>query len=1199
VLNVDGIYVARTKSQAENLLTRRIALVKSSIRDRVIELEDLTTKDTVYLVFLSAARDKLSWCVSLLHCPNYSRTSVVNHTHSHRLDAIHVEAESAVVLKSSTQVGFISLTPPSFLTHRFCSLTSGDFFGSLAGANIVNSLLEKVFCVNEEPCALPYHAPTVVSPELAVGEMNATKEKISALEAEIKRLRSIQETARVTAEARLVDANADLADADAAVLRSIVSTLNGKCHLPPTTDRALDASSPISDAAGNTDGDAQQRGDSAIGPDTDADHDADNLVEEAEAETETEDRGANLDAQIDHAREADVDGVLGNNNDDAEEFVQHDGDGDDDDAYADGINTDAACASYNGTADAGITASAGVGDALGVGNSAHDGAEDDATTKGAVKNVIAAGQLCAGAASGGDTLDNGRVRKQNVIYNAKADPERSQELVPKRKLLHQPMTCERAVCLICTKVDTELKIKCKGCYSMMHTACWSPVCKTSLDHTDDWFCLRCRASPEVMSQGNKVDTPCLVCGVRDDVGPIVRCDNCDGNHHKSGLNDQAIHRYDVADANADTDNWYCDVCEPRREVNTRGKLLPNLLTHLTSFIPEVIEQPISAEPSAIDADKITGDEYDDSDNAITRKPLTASAPACKHDPLIADHLRAAITHPTLESFLSDGRMVIGLRIPQLPGVLYEVIKLVDTGMISGVIALTQSDIYVYTGEVIEICSLVRSLHDNTPNKRVHVGHLLGWRVPDGCQAIVPAQFDKATMTMKQLPSFLSRDAYVESEKHQGGTFNMCDAFTGVGGFIDGIRRAGVLNRAFGIDSDAEVLKFARQYTPDDNVDFFLGEIGSLLGTAYVPRGSDAEQLLEKLSTVKMDLVTGGSPCIGFTQINQRRDGADAAQKRSLTMLWGMLVVLLSPRYAILENVEELATPAFSAHLGALLSLLWFNGYQSRMYIVKSAAFGAASNRKRFILVVSKIGTPLPPPPRPTHKCQDAGVAWALVPGKPCVWTDDQLKTFKLKPQVTVGKVLQTTKGVQEHAARQACTPGPLHASRIDSEWVTAILHKLPVEKSWRPHLEKDDTRAFEDISEDVVNSLSGLVGSKDRFEKRSFPSPADQKKWLSIRRSVCKRLDPSKAAPSFTTCFDPFGFMGNNVHPTAPRVVTPFEAFMFAAFDKKRLLQVENVKLTTGYLGAANAICPLLVAGVGRTLVTSYEDREAADFGVR
>jgi hypothetical protein len=68
VLNVDGIYVARTKKQAEYLLTQRIASVKRSIRDRAIELEDLTTKDTVYLVLLPAAHGKLSWCVTSLLC---------------------------------------------------------------------------------------------------------------------------------------------------------------------------------------------------------------------------------------------------------------------------------------------------------------------------------------------------------------------------------------------------------------------------------------------------------------------------------------------------------------------------------------------------------------------------------------------------------------------------------------------------------------------------------------------------------------------------------------------------------------------------------------------------------------------------------------------------------------------------------------------------------------------------------------------------------------------------------------------------------------------------------------------------------------------------------------------------------------------------------------------------------------------------
>jgi DNA (cytosine-5)-methyltransferase 1 len=824
---------------------------------------------------------------------------------------------------------------------------------------------------------------------------------------------------------------------------------------------------------------------------------------------------------------------------------------------------------------------------------------------GGVDNGAAgAGDDDHGGADGGDCGHGGggrlgRVRTARVVYNAAAEPVRHSEPAPQRKLPRQRTTCEKMLCFVCNLVDSARKIQCRGCTSTIHMTCWPWSCKKPFVCTDDWYCVACRGGENVTSPGIGLDAPCLLCGIRDDCGVILRCDNCDGLHHELGLDDEAKRRYEVANKNANIEEWYCNKCEPRREANINGKHLPNLFSYPVSFIPAVIEKPNDAEPDDDEEDHHAGRAHDWSEDAMNPESPNGTAPGLLRDPLIADHMRAPLEHPTLESFLSDGRMITCLRIPELLDSLYEVIKLVYTRLIDGVVAVEQSEIYVYTGRVIDLLSLTKALNDHTPNRRVFVGYRDGWRIPKGYQAIVPAQFDKATMTMKQLPSRLSRDAHVVMEKHQGDTFNMCDAFCGAGGFIDGIRRAGILKHAYGFDFDAEVVNFARQYLPDANIEMFVADIASLVGTAYTLRGSDAELLLEKLSKGQFDILTGGSPCIGFTQINQCRDGTNAAKKRNLTMLWGMLVVRVSPRYAILENVPELATPEFSDHLGALLLLLWSNGYQTRMYIVKSNAVNSASNRKRFFMVVSKIGTPLPTPPRPTHKCDGVGVAWALVPGQPSVWSDAQLDIFRLKPQATVGKVLNAIRDVTEHVARPAGARGRLHAARVNSQWVTAILKELPFHVRQREGLKIFDTCAFEDIPVKIIKRIGRSPGFKERFIRRKFQNKAESNKWLGIRRSVCKRLDLHNAAPSFTGQFDPFGFMSNNVHPTEPRVVTPLEALMFAAFDKKRLLQVENIKLSTGYLAAANSVCPLVVTAVGLTLNASYDDREAVDFGVR
>ena len=75
---------------------------------------------------------------------------------------------------------------------------------------------------------------------------------------------------------------------------------------------------------------------------------------------------------------------------------------------------------------------------------------------------------------------------------------------------------------------------------------------------------------------------------------------------------------------------------------------------------------------------------------------------------------------------------------------------------------------------------------------------------------------------------------------------------------------------------------------------------------------------------------------------------------------------LKPEYAVMENVPEVMSPKYKQNLSTLLLQLAGSGYQLQCYVLSSWAFGAGSGRERFVLLATRLGTPLPPNLQPFH-----------------------------------------------------------------------------------------------------------------------------------------------------------------------------------------------------------------------------------------
>lgn len=118
---------------------------------------------------------------------------------------------------------------------------------------------------------------------------------------------------------------------------------------------------------------------------------------------------------------------------------------------------------------------------------------------------------------------------------------------------------------------------------------------------------------------------------------------------------------------------------------------------------------------------------------------------------------------------------------------------------------------------------------------------------------------------------------------------------------------------------------------------------------------------------EIDVVVGGPPCQAFSTAGARRGFTDA--RGNVFLKFVELLIELSPRYAIVENVRGILSAAYPCRGsetavagGALLHVidtLRDAGYGVSFNLYNSANFGVPQVRERVVLLCSKDGSVLP------------------------------------------------------------------------------------------------------------------------------------------------------------------------------------------------------------------------------------------------
>ncbi|KAK2591538.1 hypothetical protein QQS21_010758 [Conoideocrella luteorostrata] len=197
------------------------------------------------------------------------------------------------------------------------------------------------------------------------------------------------------------------------------------------------------------------------------------------------------------------------------------------------------------------------------------------------------------------------------------------------------------------------------------------------------------------------------------------------------------------------------------------------------------------------------------------------------------------------------------------------------------------------------------------------------------------------------------------------TLQGLDLFCGGGNFGRGLEEGGAVRMNWINDYETvPIHTYMANCRHPELVSPFLGSIDEL--HKLVING----QFSKSVPTIgKVDFVSGGSPCPGFSNLTNDKTTEQQRKNQSLVAAFASSVDLYRPKYGVLENVPGIicnqanrAQDVFSQLLCAIVGM----GYQAELYLLDASSCGAAQLRSRVFLMFAAPGYRLPTRPGQTH-----------------------------------------------------------------------------------------------------------------------------------------------------------------------------------------------------------------------------------------
>jgi DNA (cytosine-5)-methyltransferase 1 len=184
--------------------------------------------------------------------------------------------------------------------------------------------------------------------------------------------------------------------------------------------------------------------------------------------------------------------------------------------------------------------------------------------------------------------------------------------------------------------------------------------------------------------------------------------------------------------------------------------------------------------------------------------------------------------------------------------------------------------------------------------------------------------------------------------------NVVDLFAGCGGLSLGLQKLGCTILS-SVEWDKDAAESYKNNHPSTNI--VVEDIKKIIAT---------NQSSEKLAFNKeVDLLCGGPPCQGFSQINPFRSIED--ERNSLVDYFFNAVKQIGPKAVLLENVTGILTLGKGNAFNSLIYNLEQIKYKTYVGIIQAGSFGLPQNRWRVFVIALRNCLKEFRWPYPTHK----------------------------------------------------------------------------------------------------------------------------------------------------------------------------------------------------------------------------------------
>lgn len=181
-------------------------------------------------------------------------------------------------------------------------------------------------------------------------------------------------------------------------------------------------------------------------------------------------------------------------------------------------------------------------------------------------------------------------------------------------------------------------------------------------------------------------------------------------------------------------------------------------------------------------------------------------------------------------------------------------------------------------------------------------------------------------------------------------FTCIDLFSGCGGFSLGLERAGFAVLA-AIDFNQEAVGIFRKNFPS------VVQVLQKDLTKFPPR-----ELAILIGTNEVDVIVGGPPCQGFSNVRQR-DGANNGprmvedNRRSLYKEFLSYVEFFRPKVFVMENVLGIRSAAGGQYFARVQKEARAKGYRVHPQVEKAVALGVPQKRQRQLIIGTRLDLP--------------------------------------------------------------------------------------------------------------------------------------------------------------------------------------------------------------------------------------------------